>query len=298
MSRFRLSPGGKRPHEPWFHIGTLEVTTTWLVVLLSIVGIVLFAVVGDGTVEMNLLLFPPFVTDLGKVWSLITWPFAYPSVSLLDALGIFFFWYFGRDVERDIFGRVRWAWVLALWAVALGLILVGLYELAPQWAYALDGMSLLGIMTLLLWVAEWPNRMFLFNIPAWLIGVVYVGIDVISYIGNREWPLLWDFLIGIVVCGFIARQFGALGDYPWIPRLFGVRRRRPKPVRSTGPQDRPAPRPSGPTVVQGPWTPTVDPRDEARMNELLEKIHEHGAGSLTEAEKAELNELRLRRRRS
>jgi hypothetical protein len=33
------------------------------------------------------------------------------------------------------------------------------------------------------------------------------------------------------------------------------------------------------------------------MNELLEKIHEQGAASLTEREKAELNELRLRRRR-
>jgi hypothetical protein len=297
VSRFRLSPGGKRPHEPWFHIGTLEVDTTWLVVLLSIVGIVLFAAVGSAPIQDNLELFPQSVTDLGKVWVLVTWPFAYPGLSLWAAVGIFFFWYFGRDVERNIFGRVRWAWVLLLWTLALGLILVGLYELAPQTSYGLAGISLLGIMTLLLWVAEWPNRMFFFNIPAWVIGLVYVGLNVLSYVGNRQWLLLWDFLIGIAVCGFIARQFGALGEYQWIPKLPAARRRKPKPVRSTGSGGRQASRPSGPTVVPGPWVPEVDPRDEARMNELLEKIHEHGAASLTERERAELNELRLRRRR-
>lgn len=299
MSRFRLSPGGRRPHEPWFHIGALEVTTTWLVVLLSIVGILLFAVVGGGSVvEANLALIPPFVTDSGKVWTLLTWPFAYPGLSLLALLGIFFFWYFGRDLERELFGKGRWAAVLGLWTLFLGLILLGIYELAPGSVYSLDGMSLVGINVFLLWIAEWPSRMFIFNIPAWVVGVVYVAIEVISYAGDRQWPLLWTFLIGLVVCAFIARQFGALNAYAWIPKLVGTRPHRPHRPKRSRSAGRSYP-PDSPTVVPGPWeTPSANQRDEDRMNELLDKIGLSGVDSLSSKERAELDELRLRRRRS
>jgi len=302
--RFRLTPGGRHPHEPWFHIGTLEVTTTWLIVLLSIAGLIASAVVGAGSfgyiggphsLEFNLTAAKVTVVDDLRIWTLLTWPFAYWGVSLWDAVAIFLFWYFGTDVERSILGKKRFAWMLAIWTVLLGAVFVGLDSLAGTGAQ-LSGLSMLELMVILVWIAEWPSRMFFFNIPAWVFGLVIVGIQVLSYLGSRNWTLLVTFLIGIVVCGFVARQFGLLSEYAWIPKL-GTPRRRPR---------RPAKRdfdPGRPTVVSGPWTPPSTPptpppsRDEQRMDELLDKIHESGTASLTEAEQAELRELSERRRR-
>ena len=78
------------------------------------------------------------------------------------------------------------------------------------------------------------------------------------------------------------------------PKVVGNRPRRPRRAKQSGRGYAPG----SPTVVPGPWqTPAVDPRDEDRMNELLDKIHLGGVDSLSAKEKAELNELRLRRRR-
>jgi hypothetical protein len=53
---------------------------------------------------------------------------------------------------------------------------------------------------------------------------------------------------------------------------------------------------SRPTVVAGPWEAPVS-RDEARMNEILDKIHAEGQAALTDKERAELLEIRERLRR-
>ena len=304
--RFRLTPGGRHPHEPWFHIGTLEVTTSWLVVLLSVAALIVSAVVGSGsldygfrgTLEYNLTAAKMTVVDDLRIWTLLTWPFAYWGVSLWDAIAIFLFWYFASDVERSVLGKKRFLWMLAIWTVLLGAVFVGLNALAGVDA-ELSGLSMLEIMVLLLWIAEWPTRMFFFNIPAWVVGIVIVGIQVLSYLGTRNWTLLVTFLVGIVVCGFVARQFGMLADYPWIPRLGTPRRRTPKTPKGRKRDFDPG----RPTVVSGPWSPppaTPPPapsRDEQRMDELLDKIHESGTASLTDAEQAELRELSERRRR-
>jgi hypothetical protein len=304
VSRFRLSSGGGRsPHHPWFRIGTLEVGTTWLVVLLGVAGIVLYAAAGaptfsvfDGTyggIEGNLGMDAHSFLHEARFWTLLTWPFAYWSISFFDVVGLFFFWYFGAELERDMLGRTRFAWLLAIWTVALGAIMLAIYGVTGN-GYPLTAMPLLEMMVVLLWIAEWPRRMFMFNIPAWLWGVVIVGIQVVSYLGQRQWALLVDFLIGIVVCAFVARQFGLLSEHAWIPKVVGNRPRRRR-LRSVPPVQ-PAPPAGVWPNAPGPWTPPVSQADEDRMNELLEKIHEQGAEALTERERTELNELRLRRR--
>lgn len=303
MSRFRLSPGGRHPHEPWFHIGALEVTTTWFVVLLSIVAVIVFAVAGvppefmggGSRFEMYLVHWPALWPYEGaKPWTILTWPFGYGDFSFWDALTIFFFWYFGQDLEGSLLGRKRLGWMLAIWTVILGVSLYVFDQLNSSWGTPLYGLGLLQLMVVLLWTAEWPGRMFFFNIPAWVFGVVIAAIQVVQYLGHRQWDILLTFLLGVVLCGFVARQFGALSEYAWIPKVSGRRPRRPKKARSSGRGYS-----SGGTVVPGPWqNSSVNQRDEDRMNELLDKIHLGGVDSLSAKEKAELNELRLRRRRS
>lgn len=285
--RFRLTPGGRYPQEPWFHIGSLGVTTTWLVVFGSIAGLVLFAFLGGAGVA-GLALIQPNLADL-KLWTLITWPFAYPQFSIFDVLAIFFFWYFGSDLERNELGRVRFAWLLVTFTAVLSVLAVFFGSvLDPN--YVLAGLGMLEMMVVLLWIAQWPDRMFIFNIPAWLFGVVLVGIQLIQYLGYRSWVMLLVFVVGLVVNAFVARQFGLLDKFAWIPQVAG-QPKAPKPAKAKK-------RKSGPTVVTGPWESSTVSKDEQRMDELLDKIHAEGADSLTSKEKKELMQLRERRRRS
>ena len=53
-------------------------------------------------------------------------------------------------------------------------------------------------MVLLVFIAEYPQRRFFFNIPGWVIGVV-----IIAHLGaqlprQRQWLLLLNFLLGLV----------------------------------------------------------------------------------------------------
>ncbi|GGR61427.1 hypothetical protein J2S40_000843 [Nocardioides luteus] len=290
--RFRLTPGGRYPHEPWFHIGSLGVTTTWLVVFGSIVGLVLFAMLGGEGVYNGLALAQSNLAAL-KLWTLVTWPFSYPQFSIFDVLAIFFFWYFGSDLERNELGKVRFAWLLVAFTAVLSVLAVFFGSVLDP-TYLLAGLGMLEMMVVLLWIAQWPDRMFIFNIPAWLFGVILVGIQLIQYLGYRSFVMLLVFVVGLAVNAFVARQFGLLDRFAWIPRVAGDGQPKPaKPAKNKK-------RRSGPTVVAGPWessTPTGPSKDEQRMDELLDKIHAEGADSLTSKERKELMQLRERRRR-
>lgn len=288
--RFRLTPGGRYPHEPWFHIGSLGVTTTWLVVFASIGGLVLFAVLGGAGVASGLALIQPNLAEL-KLWTMLTWPFAYPEFNVFDVLAIFFFWYFGSELERNELGRVRFAWLLVAFTAVLSVLAVFFGSVLDP-SYALFGLGMLEMMVVLLWIAQWPDRMFMFNIPAWLFGVILVGIQLIQYLGYRSWVMFLVFVVGLVVNAFVARQFGLLDRFAWIPQVAGPGK--PKPAKPTKAKKRG----NGPTVVAGPWESPVVSKDEQRMDELLDKIHAEGVDSLTSKEKKELDQLRERRRRS
>ena len=290
--RFRLTPGGRYPHEPWFHIGSLGVTTTWLVVFASIVGLVLFAAMGGAGVLAGLALVQPNLAGL-KLWTLVTWPFAYPQFSIFDVLAIFFFWYFGSELERNELGRVRFAWMLVAFTAVLS-VLAAVFGAVLDPSYILAGLGMLEMMVVLLWIAQWPDRMFMFNIPAWLFGVILVGIQLIQYLGYRSWVMLLVFVVGLGINAFVARQFGLLDRFAWIPQVAGPpQQKAAKPAKAKK-------RKSGPTVVAGPWesSSTTAPRDDQRMDELLDKIHAEGTDSLSGKEKKELMQLRERRRRS
>ncbi|MBV9594237.1 MAG: hypothetical protein JO147_10665 [Actinobacteria bacterium] len=307
MSRFRLARGGRHDHEPWFHLGTLEIDTTLLFVGLSVVGILTYAFAGsatfnaDGTlggVEGNLMLHAYAVVHHARFWTLLTWPFAYQGVSLLDVLALLVLWWFGRDLEHDLLGRRRWALMLAIWTIVLGAVTVGLY-VATGDGYVQAGPQLLEMIVVLAWIAEWPTRAMMLNIPAWIVGVVILAIQIINYLGQRSWTALEAFLIGIVLCGWVARQFGMLSAYPWVPKLFGGRprpHRRPSQgsrSRRGGPNLRSVP--TGSAGRRQRAAPQARSADDDRMNQLLDKIHAQGIDALSTDEQGELDRLRLRR---
>lgn len=297
-----MTPGGSSPHQPWFHIGTLEVTTSWLVVLIGGVCLIANAITANW-LFVHLALLPSNLLE-GRVWTLVTWPFAFPVAGILwSVITLALFWYFGSDLERSRLGKSRFLGMLTVWTVVLTVLHL-LFTFAFGLDYPIYGLSLLELMVVLLWIAEWPDRRFIFNIPAWLFGVIIVGIQIIQYLGLRNWVLLLDFVVGTAVCAVVARSYGMLTEYSWIPRFGGGQRAaKPAKPRRSGRSGRSG-RGAGPAVVQGPWSQQSQPqssagsRDEQRMDELLEKIHEQGADSLTAKERKELMQLRERRRRS
>ncbi|BBH18195.1 hypothetical protein Back2_24820 [Nocardioides baekrokdamisoli] len=294
MSRFRLSAGGSRAHEPWFRIGTLDVGTTWFVVLLGGVGLLAYAV-GGADFESDIAFLPDASWTLHHPWSVVTWPLAilFSRGALNFAIGLFFLWYFGRELESSVFGRNKLAWWLVLTTLVFPAVVSLLVALVPGWVYPLFGLQFLGLAVFLLYAAEWPRRLFFWGVPAWILGIIYLAVTLVQYLADRNWAMVFGLLIGLGISAIAARQYGALSEYAWIPRLPGGGPRRPRTRTRKSAQ---------PTVVAGPWqgsSTTAPPvnRDAQRMDELLDKISAHGTESLTAAERRELEELRLRRRR-
>src|SRR3954451_2312560 len=295
--RWGMSRPGRGSDDGWFHLGRIEVTTTVLVVVLAIVSVVEWAFEGNfGVIQTHLMLDPDAVLE-GQVWQLVTWPLAYPTgIGLFDIISIALFWYFGSEIEA-LLGKKKMAWFLALVAVGLGLLWVGLVELTSisngigTASFRLSGLGLLELMVLLVFIAEYPQRRFFFNIPGWVIGAVIVGISMLGYVGNRQWLLLLNFVLGLVLTAVVARSMGLLAEVRGVPRVAVRRKRRPKKQRRSS---------SGPTVVQGPWQPTETApvsRDQAALDALLDKIHAHGMDSLSDQEREQLLVLRDRLRR-
>ena len=290
---FRFGRAGGEASNPWFRIGNLDVGTTMLVVILSVVSLVVFAVEPvDKPIQVALAMVSDDVADL-QLWRLVTWPFANLFVNFWVVVNIFFFWYFGTELERTI-GRVKMA-VLFFGTSILTGIVGCLIDLAMAGTFnggGLAGLGNLGLLMALVFIAENLHIRFFFGIPGWVVGVVLVGIQIIQLLGYRFLVDLYTFLCSLVIVALVARSVGLLSEHAWIPALglpkLGGRRKRRRAQRS-----------SGPTVVQGPWQSSEPPvsRDQAALDALLDKISASGMESLTEGEREQLMILRDRLRR-
>ena len=291
---FRFGRAGGEPSNPWFRIGSLDVGTTMLVVLLSVVSLVVFAVEPvDKPVQVALAMVSDHVAHL-QLWRLVTWPFANLVVNFWVVISIFFFWYFGTELERAI-GRVRMAVLFFGTAILTGIVGC-LIDLAMAGTFAgggLAGLGNLGLLIALVFIAEYSHIRFFFGIPGWVVGAVLVGIQIVQLLGYRYLVDLYTFVCSLVIVAVMARSVGLLTERAWIPavavpKVHGRRQRRR------------ARRPAGPTVVQGPWRPPEPPpvsRDQAALDALLDKISASGMDSLTEGEREQLMVLRDRLRR-
>src|SRR6188472_1238934 len=263
-----------------------------LVVLLSIVSLIVFALEPvDKPIQNAIAMISDDVAH-GQIWRLATWPLANLYFDFWVAINIFFFWYFGTELERNL-GRVRMAVLIFGTAILSGVVgtVIDLPMTGTFYQGGLAGVGTLGLLLSLVFIAENPHIRFFFGIPGWLIGVVLVAVQVIQLLGYRFLVDLYTFLCSLVIVAVMARAVGLLADRTWIPhvKLPHVRRRR-----------RRSPRQTGPTVVQGPWQPPAAPpvsRDQAALDALLDKISASGMESLTDGEREQLMILRDRLRR-
>ncbi len=284
--RYQFSMPERRARDGWFRIGTLDVTTTALLVILNVASMFWFAI--DKASQTNLI-FVGFLVRDGDFWRVFTWPL-YAEPTVWTAITLVFFWFVGHMIEERI-GRRRFTTLIAVMTIVPA-VLVTLMQLDPD--VGVDGLNLLALALLVVYALDNPTATAWFGIPMWVFAAVYVGLMILQYIGNGAYEALTMGLMVIVMGLGGARQYGMLDELGFIPRLgsgtsSSSSDRASKPAKS---KQRGKGKGQG-EVVAGPWAaPTVhSPIEEIELNQLLDKISEHGMDSLNRTEKARLNEL-------
>lgn len=284
--RYQFSLPERRSRDGWFRIGSLDVTTTAFMVLAGVVSMFWYAVDVDSLAQ---LVFSGDFVRQGDLWRLVTWPVVNPPDNIWVVLTFAFFWFVGHAVE-DRIGRQRFTvMIFATTVIPAALVTIISFD-GGGGAF---GLGVLGIGLLVVYALDNPGAMFFFGIPAWVIAAVYVGIDVLRLVGNRQWEQLVLELAVVAVALFSARQYGMVESLSFVPRVGGGSGSR-RSSRGTSSKQRSRGKQRGEAVVQGPWAapaPSHSPADEAELNDLLDKISAHGIDALSRTEKARLNEL-------
>jgi hypothetical protein len=282
--RYQFSLPERPSRDGWFRVGTVDVTTTVLLVGLGVASMFLYAIGGASGPFLDLIFIGPLVRD-GEIWRLILWPIANPPDRIWVLLTLAFFWFVGHRVE-DTVGRKRFTIMILLMTV-LPAAVVSLFDFTASTGQAY-GLSILAIALLVVFAFDSPGAMWFFNIPLWVLASVFVLLDVLQYLGNERFGALLVELGAIIVGTVAARQYGMLDDLTFIPRLGGGRSKTAKPAKR-----RAVGRGGADTVVSGPWAaaPVHSEADQTELDHLLDKISANGIDSLSRAEKARLNEL-------
>jgi membrane associated rhomboid family serine protease len=276
--RFQFNvPDRRGETDPWFTVGTLEVTTTVFVALLAGLSFFVYAV---SPRALDVLVLFPQKARQGQLWRIVTWPLVNPP-SLLGLLALVIFWWFGRDLEAQMVRRRFLFFVVAL--VVIGGLVATLVNVA------LVGFRFVEFGTFIAFVAEHAHARFFFNIPAWVIAIVFVGIDVLQLLGSRDFELL---LVEFVIIGsalLISRAYGLASDTPWVPKLKLPGAGSPGPRKKKVKKGR-AKLASVPVGVESS-NAALDISGQFEMDSLLDKISAGGMESLTSAERKRLEQL-------
>ena len=319
-------PQRRGPSDPWFRIGNIDVSTTAIVVALGVLSFFIYAV--DKAFLFHLAYSPPDIAR-GQLWRLITWPMV-NQPDIFTAFTLFILWIFGHDLEAQ-FGRIRFTKYLAMVVIIPAIITMGAYYVlggdngSNQLSIAIiavQGIRLLELGVFVAYVAERPGARFFFGIPAWVLVAVFIGLDVLRYLGNRLWLALVFELLVAGMALVLLRSFGFGAGVQWVPKVGlpafivgeGVPRNRPssggssRPSRASGAKPsrragKSSTKTSGLTsdssggVVTGPWEGSSSaPASEREVDAILDKIAANGMESLTSDERRALEEASRRRR--
>ena len=319
-------PQRRGPSDPWFRIGNIDVGTTAIVVALCVLSFFIYAV--DKAFLFHLAYSPPDIAR-GQLWRFVTWPMV-NRPNIFTAFTLFILWIFGHDLEAQ-FGRIRFTKYLVLMVVVPAIVTMGAYYVLGGFnasnvnsigTIAQQGVRLLELGVFVAYVAERPGARFFFGIPAWVLVAVFIGLDVLQYLGDRLWLALVFELLVAGMALVLLRSFGFGDGVQWVPRIElpafivgeGVPRNRSSSRGSSRPGKASGTKPSrragksstktsGLTgdasggVVTGPWEgSSSSPASEREVDAILDKIAANGMESLTSDERRALEEASRRRR--
>jgi hypothetical protein len=224
------------PGDPWFVIGDVDVNTSILIPLLIVIIWVGVAVSGK---ILAVLWLSRSAYRTGFIWQLATWPFA-SIASVNGALGLFFFWSFGRIIEQQLapsrYLRFLGMITVVTGGVALLLDLViqdarvvslivdgrpGLEALASsRYLPILVGPSVVALAVAVCVAAEFPHIRTFFNIPIRVLVGAFFAIEVLRTVGDRYWLHLLHVIVAVISALALLRSFGMGTELPsWIPHV-------------------------------------------------------------------------------
>lgn len=295
-NRFQFALPDPRRRDGWTRVGNLDITTTAFLVVAGVASMFLWAI--SKAAVLKLAFHPSLVRD-GEIWRLATWPLANPPTQIWVVITLAFFWFIGHAVE-DLVGRNRYLKLI----LAVTILPATFVTLLPGLSFPTVpeiGLGLLASVMFVIFAAQYPEQPFFFGIPAWVLALVYVGIDVLRLTGDRLWGTLLLTLSAIALGLVVVRQWGFADRLEFIPR-FGQQRKPSQRHKSRTKGSRSRSKDTD-TVVEGPWAapprPPTGPdlaNAQRELDALLDKISATGLDSLSADEKRKLNELSKRLR--
>ena len=223
-------------------------------------------------------------------------------------MNMLFLWMVGREMEsfygtRDFVALYLTAAYLSTlaWAVADSL------EPGAGNGYMI-GASGAVMAVIVLYTLYYPRRevmLFIFPVEMWLLLVIFLGMDLLQFLGRDGGPVAYASHLGGAAFGYLFK----VGDLR-LSRLEKMFKRSPRlRIVSPEPRETPSTRPSaGPTwspsaaATTRPAPTAVIPEElfDEKLDEILVKIARDGRGALSEEENRILDEAsrRARNRRS
>jgi membrane associated rhomboid family serine protease len=257
-------------------MGRYPVDVTTLIVGIHVVCAIIAALFG-GYGLFAYTMFDSTLVWSGQIWRLLTYPLIHPagtSALLWFAIEMYMLFVFGREVER-FFGRRAY---LTLYATLLLLpvTVLSLCGLSQRIAFA--GSATLHFGIFIAFVILYPNMQFFALISAKWVAVVLAAIGTLSALAARDWQSLLVLWFTIGAAFLFVELRGAGPELAWIRRVKNFGRRKPRLH-----------------VVQKSTTTrrAAEPDDVyASVDPILDKISKSGIGSLTSAERRQLDRAR------
>lgn len=262
----------------WMGRYPVDVTTilVGLHVLLAILACLLIAF--GGGPFLNYLQYDSAAILLqGQVWRLVTYAFVHsPTALLMFAIEMYMLFVFGREVERFI-GQRAYIWLYSVLLVVPALILT-IWGLKGRILTAGSGPLHFGIFVA--FAAIYPNVEFFMRIMAKWVALILAGIGTLSALAVHDWQTLLILWVSIGAAFLFIQFRGAGPELTWWSDL--KERLRPRPKFH---------------VVTKPAASrrAIEPEDVSdSVDAILDKISRSGMGSLTEAERRQLERARDR----
>ncbi len=267
---------GSEEHEPVTWVRGYPVYAAHLVAAVFVVTMIITAVIGSNAPLGSLLIFTSADVLGGQVWRVLTYGLWNPP-SLGFAIDMVMLVWFGREVER-ILGRRKFLIMYGGIYLVAPLLFTLLGRLFPNAIAGQPG----ALAVFVAFATLHPNAPLFFTLLAKWAAVILVGLYTLMALGQRNWQMLLSLWATTgFAFAYIRHQQGAFS----LPS-FSLPRPRRKPQLRVLP-DLPAKK-STPATVAAP-APTAS---MAEVDALLDKIAQHGIGSLTAKERAKLDAAR------
>ncbi len=268
-------------YQPIRYLGRVPIYATTLLVAAYSLGMIVTTILASTRIDVSPLTFwsPAFFGN-GWLWQVLTATFI-DRPDFFFLFGMFFLYSAGTEVERYL-GRVRFLKLYALFLVVPALVLGLWYLVGIPGGFATSRHVTIGCF--IAFATFYPNVEYFGWVPLKYVAFACLAISALGYFPARDWPGLSALLAVCATAFGFVRHLQTGGSVEWENPFARWFRRKPK-FR----------------VMPAPASPRERPAERRRempedalesINPLLDKIAKSGLASLTETERARLEQAR------